>query len=183
MQMLFRLFLALVLASACPLGGDARPRKPQPDKPAVHGATKRVVFHVLRVRPGEDIKQMLAVLAETEHIQAGCIVTCVGSLTNAVIRFADKPDGTPLSGKFEIVSLVGTVSTNGSHLHLAISDGEGKTLGGHMLDGCKVYTTAEIVVAAFPDLNFTREQDAASGYKELVVRSGAVSTRKSPRRQ
>ncbi len=182
MRTLFRLFLTLVLTASVPLGGDARPRKPQPDKPAVHGATKRVVFHVLRVRPGEDVKKSLAVLAETENIRAGCVVTCVGSLTNAVIRFADKPDGTPLSGKFEIVSLVGTVSTNGSHLHLAISDGEGKTIGGHMMDGCTVYTTAEIVVAAFPDLNFTREQDAASGYKELVVRSGAVSTRKSRRR-
>lgn len=183
MRIILHLFFILVFTASVPLVGDARPRRPQPDKPAVHGATKRVVFHVLRVRPGEDIKQMLAVLAETEHIQAGCIVTCVGSLTNAVIRFADKPDGTPLSGKFEIVSLVGTVSTNGSHLHLSISDGEGKTIGGHMMDGCKVYTTAEIVIAAFPDLNFTREQDAASGYKELVVRSGAVSTRKSSRRQ
>jgi predicted DNA-binding protein with PD1-like motif len=71
------------------------------------------------------------------------------------------------------VSLVGTLSTNGSHLHLAVSDSTGRTIGGHLLDGCRVYTTAEIVLAELPQLDFRRETDATFGYQELVVRPAA----------
>ena len=50
-----------------------------------------------------------------------------------------------------------------------MSDSTGRTLGGHLLDGCRVYTTAEIVLAELPALVFSRETDATFGYKELVV--------------
>jgi predicted DNA-binding protein with PD1-like motif len=74
-----------------------------------------------------------------------------------------------VDGHFEIVSLVGTVGMTGSHLHLSISDGHGRMLGGHLLDGCLVYTTAEIVMASFPNLVFRREMCENSGYPELVI--------------
>lgn len=73
-------------------------------------------------------------------------------------------------GHFEIVSLVGTLSANGSHLHLAVADSTGRTIGGHLLDGCRVYTAAEIVLGELPALDFRRETDPAFGYLELVVR-------------
>ena len=41
--------------------------------------------------------------------------------------------------------------------------------GGHVLDGCRVYTTAEVVVAELTDLFFDRHTDATFGYRELVV--------------
>lgn len=66
---------------------------------------------------------------------------------------------------------MGTLSaTGGSHLHLAVADSTGRTLGGHLLAGCRVYTTAEVVLVALPELKFTRETDPAFGYKELVVK-------------
>ncbi|MCI0515299.1 DNA-binding protein [candidate division KSB1 bacterium] len=123
----------------------------------------------IRLAPFQDLRKSLDSLVNLNHIEAGCILSCAGSLRQAAIRYADKNEATILSGKFEIVSLSGTLSKNGSHLHLAISDGTGKTFGGHLMAGCRIYTTAEIVIGIFPDLRFLREHDAASGYNELTI--------------
>jgi predicted DNA-binding protein with PD1-like motif len=82
---------------------------------------------------------------------------------------ANQPGPTVYKGHFEIVSLVGTLSTNGSHLHLAVSDSTGRTIGGHLLDGNIIYTTAELVVGVLEELDFRRETDPVSTYKELTV--------------
>lgn len=108
--------------------------------------------------------------ARQQHIRAGVILTCVGSLEQVVLRFANTGKATQYNGHFEIVSLVGTFAEqSGQHMHLSVSDGEGRTTGGHMLEGNKVYTTAEIVVGDLQDAEFTREVDPAYGYAELVV--------------
>ncbi|MBC8111541.1 MAG: DUF296 domain-containing protein, partial [Verrucomicrobia bacterium] len=72
-------------------------------------------------------------------------------------------------GKFEIVSLVGMFSVNGSHVHISVSDSTGKTLGGHISEGNLIYTTAEILLGIMPEYNFKREHDPESGYKELRI--------------
>jgi predicted DNA-binding protein with PD1-like motif len=65
--------------------------------------------------------------------------------------------------------LVGTLCESGLHLHISLSDSNGNMLGGHVLPGCKIYTTAEIVILELCDLLFTREMDAETGFKELIV--------------
>jgi predicted DNA-binding protein with PD1-like motif len=42
-------------------------------------------------------------------------------------------------------------------------------LGGHVMDGCKVYTTAEIVLGSTNELAYSYELDPQTGYEELVV--------------
>lgn len=126
--------------------------------------------HVFRLAPGEDLKTSLESYIQEKKINAGIILTTVGSLTHAHLRYANQKQGTELTGPFEIVSLVGTLSANqGSHLHLSLSDSQGKTIGGHLLKGCKVYTTAEIALIELPELLFKREFDPKSGYPELKV--------------
>ncbi len=125
--------------------------------------------YTFRFRPGEDLLASLEDFTAGHGIQAGCVLTCVGSLTHAVIRLADRDLHSQFEGKFEIVSLTGTLSVNGSHLHISISDGDGRTLGGHLVPGCRVYTTAEVVLAVFPELVYRREPCEQSGYAELVV--------------
>jgi predicted DNA-binding protein with PD1-like motif len=123
----------------------------------------------LRLKPNEDLKQTLKIFALQENIKAGFILTAIGSLKVATIRFANQDRSTVLSEKFEILSLNGTIATTGVHLHIAISDKQGKTIGGHLDDGCIIYTTAEIVIGISEEYAFVRTLDQQTGYKELEI--------------
>ena len=125
--------------------------------------------YAFRLKPGQDLKQEIQKLVTENKITAGWISTCVGSLTNYNIRFANQSNASNNTGHFEIVSLTGTVSINGSHLHASISDSTGKTIGGHLMDGCIVYTTAEIVIITSNDFIFKREKDGTTPWEELQV--------------
>ena len=126
--------------------------------------------YTFRLRPGQDLFVEIERNIVERKIEAGCVLCSVGSLTHATLRLANLENNSDYEGYFEIVSLTGTVSTNGSHLHISISDGEGKTIGGHLLPGCRVYTTAELVVAVFDNIIYKRELlENDSGYEELVV--------------
>ncbi|WP_439345324.1 PPC domain-containing DNA-binding protein [Vacuolonema iberomarrocanum] len=131
----------------------------------------------LRLAPNQDLKEELDALVHRHQLNAACILTCVGSLTQATLRLANQPDGTTYTGHFEILSLTGVMGVQGSHYHMAIADSEGQTLGGHLLEGCRIYTTAEIVIGVFPDLMFDRQHCPESGYPELVVRNQTASSK------
>jgi len=127
------------------------------------------VAYAFRILPHEDLKKTILGFAAKNSIRAGAIVTAVGSLEQFNIRFANCAEGTTKRGHFEIVSLVGTFSDSACHVHLSISDNIGNTIGGHLLDGNLIYTTAEIVLIKLIDLEFRRNVDAEYGYRELVV--------------
>jgi hypothetical protein len=126
-------------------------------------------IHAFRLKPGEDLKQGIQQVVKDHHIKAGWVSTCVGSLTEYRIRFANQEGISEGFGHFEIVSLTGTVSINGSHIHMSISDSTGKTIGGHLADGNKVYTTAEIVIMSTSSMEFKREKDGTTPWEELQV--------------
>lgn len=126
--------------------------------------------HVIRLKPHEDLKISLQKFAVENRIKAGVIVTCVGSLEQYNMRFANQKVGSSRKGHFEIVSLTGTLSESGAHLHISVSDPAGVTTGGHLLDGNLIFTTAEIAIAELTDLVFDRVLDPASGYPELTIR-------------
>ena len=123
----------------------------------------------LRLKPNQDLKDTLKNFVTSNNIEAGFILTTVGSLKQAILRFANQNDSKVLHDKFEIVSLVGTLSTHGIHLHISISDKDGKTIGGHLENGCLIYTTAEIVIGVSEDFIFVRTVDENTGYKELEI--------------
>lgn len=128
-----------------------------------------VLAYGLRLQPGADLKQGIIAAAQHWQLDAGYILTTVGSLTQANLRFASQVEPTLLTGPFEIVSLVGTVAQSGLHLHLAIADATGQVVGGHVMAGCLIYTTAEVVIGNLPNLRFQREVDPTTGYRELVI--------------
>lgn len=131
-------------------------------------ATEKI--YAFRLKPGEDLRNAIDAMVKEKNISAGWIITCTGSLSECKIRFADRQEGTIGLGHFEIVSLVGTVSINGSHLHISISDSTGKTIGGHLLEGCKIYITAEIVLGATSAYEFARVRDDQTGWNELEIK-------------
>ena len=123
----------------------------------------------LRLKPEQDLRQALEIFTQKKEIKAGFILTAIGSLKQASIRFANQSKATVLQEKFEILSLNGTLAKTGIHLHITIADCKGKTIGGHLETGCIIYTTAEIVIGLSEDFTFIRTIDAQTGYKELEV--------------
>ena len=126
--------------------------------------------HAIRLKPGQDLKQEIQAFVTRQKMEAGWIVTCAGSLTQYHIRFANQQQGARDTGHFEIVSLTGTVSMNGSHIHISVSDSAGKTIGGHLLDGNIIYTTAEIILQQSGEMSFTREKDGTTEWEELQIK-------------
>jgi predicted DNA-binding protein with PD1-like motif len=129
--------------------------------------------HTFRIKPGNDLKAELEKFVKENDISAGFIITCVGGLSQATMRMAgalpDKQDIRTYEGDFEITSLVGTLSINGVHLHIAISDNEGKSFGGHLKEGTIIHPTAEIIIGEDERAIYTRELDDETGFPELVV--------------
>lgn len=126
--------------------------------------------YALRLRPGDDVRLKLMEFSRQHHLRAAYVVTCVGSLKLAAIRYADQQSTTMIDGPLEIVSLVGTLSPDGPHLHISVSDAAGRTVGGHLAEGSHVYTTAEVVIGEMTGAVFSREIDPMTTYKELVFK-------------
>jgi uncharacterized protein len=137
-------------------------------------------IHTFRLKPGQDLFDSIEAFGSNENIEAGCVLSAVGSLTHATLRLANREYFNEYEGHFEIVSMTGTAAASGCHLHISISDGDGVTVGGHLVSGCKIYTTAEIVLASFEDVVYSRELlENDSGYEELVVRKRSLPPRKT----
>jgi len=128
----------------------------------------------IRLTPGQDLRQALEAAVRGQRCQAAFVLSGIGSLSSAGLRFAGAAQPQRLLGDMEILSLSGTVAVDAghssSHLHMALSTATGEVLGGHVAPGCLVRTTAEVLLALLPEWAFTREPDAATGYAELVVR-------------
>jgi predicted DNA-binding protein with PD1-like motif len=126
-------------------------------------------FLAIRLRPHQELRSALQSLLAEHGVDAAFVVQGIGSLDGAWIRFAGMEEATELHGDLEILTLSGSLAPDGVHLHMSVSDSEGRVLGGHVAPGCIVRTTAEILVALLPDVAFSREPDAESGCNELVI--------------
>ncbi len=136
----------------------------------ITGSSSASKTYVLRLRPGEDVLATLREFVRLERITAGLLVSAVGSVTRAALRFANQKEATVREGHFEVVSLVGTIgSTSGEHLHMSVSDERGVTTGGHLMPGSIVYTTLEVGILSLEDRSFVRVPDPQSGYDELQI--------------
>ena len=123
----------------------------------------------LRLQPGDDLRRALDAWMAEQQEQAGCVISAVGSLSVAQLRFAGATEATVIRGDLEILSLAGTLSPDGAHLHLAVADSRGAVIGGHLCAGSLVRTTAELVIGLLPEWRFRRELDPATGYAELAI--------------
>jgi uncharacterized protein len=131
----------------------------------------------IRLSPGQDLRLAIEAAVRSQNCRAAFVLSGIGSLSDAGLRFAGAEQPQRLTGDTEILSLSGTVAFDGlhssSHLHMALSTAIGEVLGGHVAPGCIVRTTAEVLLALLPEWEFSREPDALTGYDELVVRARA----------
>ena len=125
----------------------------------------------LRLQPGDDLRQALESWMGEQEEQAGCVISAIGSLSVAELRFAGAAAATTIRGDLEILSLSGTLSADGAHLHIAVANSKGAVIGGHLCAGSQVRTTAELVIGLLPEWQFRRERDPATGYAELAIKA------------
>jgi uncharacterized protein len=129
----------------------------------------QAVHRPLRLLPGDDLRARIEVVVRERAIAAAFVVCGIGSLSRAAIRLAGASQPETHDGDIEIVSLTGTVSPDGAHLHAALADASGRVFGGHVALGCRVRTTAEILLVELPGWTFSRRRDDATGFPELVI--------------
>jgi predicted DNA-binding protein with PD1-like motif len=127
-------------------------------------------FLPLRLEPGSDLRRSLEETALREGHASCFVVSGIGSLRGATLRLAGDEAQTVLIGMFEIISLSGTISEDGAHLHMAIANSEGQVVGGHVCHGNQVRTTAEVLLASLSEWKLKREFDATTGFNELICR-------------
>lgn len=114
-----------------------------------------------------DLYLALRAYAEAEGLQAAVVVACVGSLTRWRLRCADGQTFAEGAEPVEIVSLTGTLSVYGAHLHGSLSQTDLSVIGGQLREGCIINTTAEVVLQTVPDAVFRRTYDPDTGFDEL----------------
>lgn len=124
----------------------------------------------LRLTPGRDLRAALESVLVEHGVSAAFVLQGIGSLSVAQLRLAGARQSTELRGDLEILTLAGSLSPDGAHLHITLADAQGRVLGGHVASGCIVRTTVEVLLALLPEHHFAREPDTASGFNELVIR-------------
>jgi hypothetical protein len=146
----------------------AHAEDPLPAPPTLPPAPAPRLLHPLRLAPGDDLRAALEALAATHG--AGFVVAGIGSLSVARLRLAGAPEAGAWRGDLELLTLAGSLSSDGAHLHASVSTADGRVIGGHVAPGCVVRTTAEVLVAWLPGWALSRAPDPATGWKELVAR-------------
>lgn len=127
--------------------------------------------HAFRLTYGADLKNSIESYCNQHDITAGYVACAVGCVYEVSLRLADGKSLFHDHNRYEIVSLIGTLSKDGVHLHISLSDEEGKVIGGHLMKGCKINTTAEVILHELDDFEFTRTYDEKTGYDEICMKA------------
>lgn len=136
----------------------------------------------LRLLPGDDVIPSLMKVVLARGLRSASIATAVGSLVQYNIRFANQNTTSIGVGHFEIVSLVGTMTSinstasptptgGGWHIHISVGNEVGSTISGHLTTNSTVYTTLEVVLLYNCGVEYYRADDGTTGYDELQIRN------------
>lgn len=121
-----------------------------------------------RLHRGDDLLVEIKKIARDEKIKAAVVLSSVGCVSKVRVRDASGVDIQELNENCEILSLNGTVSDVRTHLHITLSRKDLSTIGGHLVEGCIINTTCELVLKELPAYEFGVEQDENTGYDEIV---------------
>ena len=122
-----------------------------------------------RLTRGQDLKLELQKLVTKHKVAAGSIASCVGCVSQINIRLANANHTKLIQAPFEIVSVMATLTPNHQHVHISVADENGDVIGGHLLEGTIIATTAELILHRYDTLPFSREHDDSTGYTELTI--------------
>ena len=99
----------------------------------------------LELQPGQDLHVALSELAAQQQL-SGFVLGVVGNLSQACFRCPGQQEPTLMRGELEVITLNGTFSPSGVHLHLSLSDGACQVWGGHLEPGTVVLKGAQLLL-------------------------------------
>ena len=135
---------------------------------SVLSAAGNLRCHCVRLRRGDDLMESIKALCREKSLAAGVVLSAVGCISEGRVRDASGVTIREIPDHCEIVSLDGTVSAQRCHLHISLSKEDLSTIGGHLVSGCIINTTCELVIAELPGVRFGVEEDPETGYDELI---------------
>lgn len=121
-----------------------------------------------RLHRGDDLLKEIKKIASEEKLDAAVVLSAVGCVSRARVRDASGVNIKEINEGCEIVSLNGTISELRTHLHIALSKEDLTTVGGHLVEGCVINTTCELVIQELAGWSYEIEQDSETGYDEIV---------------
>ena len=119
----------------------------------------------IRMAPGDDLFGTTLKICQEKGVKAGVILSVAASLQKAVLRnvwqfpnpFPINDDCrifTPINGPLELLQMSGNITETEAgepylHAHVTISMGrpEATCFGGHLVEGCTIFSTCEMVIA------------------------------------
>ena len=122
----------------------------------------------LRITRGMDLKQEIIKAARESGIKCGAVLCAVGCVSRARLRCADGKTIIGIDEPCEIVSMTGTVSSERCHLHVSLAKSDLTVIGGHLVDGCIVNTTCELIIGIVDGYRIEKVFDCDTGYDELA---------------
>ena len=122
----------------------------------------------LHLEAGSDVRRSLEQLA-LEHNAGGFVLSVVGNLSQAAFACPGKSAPTVLAGELEIITLQGTISPDGVHLHLSFSDASCQVWGGHLEHGTLVLRGADLLVGLLSTNSSAAPRASASSEPRVEI--------------
>jgi len=129
----------------------------------VESEIKKAVF--ARLFENEDLLETITSTAKHSNVNSGFFFL-IGTLKKAVLGYYKEGKYIPIekTGPLEIVSCMGNISVKENdelviHGHIVVSDINGNAFGGHVLPGCLVDATAELVLVKVQSGSLRRKLD------------------------
>ena len=126
--------------------------------------------YAIRLRRGSDLLHSIEEFCAKNAVKAGVLLSGVGCVTTARVRDASGVTIVDIPEPMEIVSLMGTVSEKRCHLHVSFSKEDLSVVGGHLVAGCIINTTCELVIGELENTVYDVEFDEETGYDELIIK-------------
>lgn len=104
----------------------------------------------IHLEAGADLRGSLEALALQQQA-SGFVLSVVGNMSQACFACPGRDEPTVLQGELEIITLQGTVSPAGVHLHLSFSDPGCQVWGGHLEHGSRVLKGADLLLGFLQD--------------------------------
>ncbi len=129
---------------------------------SVEAKTGKIIF--ARLFEDEDLLDTITQTAKKARIKAGFFVL-IGTLKKAKMGFFHEGQYQPIemAEQVEVVSCMGNISIKENepfvHAHIAVSNRRGEVFGGHVLPGCIIAATGELVLVETVDVKLQRKLD------------------------